>query len=168
MVGSSPPTVVDEAAEVIALLPARRLGSLLWTRRKEAHVEALPAARAAGIEITALEDIESGRTPPDATVLAALLKCYGVTPAEFVPPRAQLVTTTSDAASDEVLRGFVEAVRKWRKAGRKDKLNFREHDLFALGKVLGTDPDEIERRLIAITGCSPGEARQLRKWFLAA
>jgi transcriptional regulator with XRE-family HTH domain len=168
MVGSSPPTVVDEAAEVIALLPARRLGSLLWTRRKEAHVEALPAARAAGIEITALEDIESGRTPPDATVLAAMLKCYGVAPAEFVPPRAQLVTTTSDAASDEVLRGFVEAVRKWRKAGRKDKLNFRENDLLALGKVLGTDPDEIERRLIAITGCSPGEARQLRKWFLAA
>jgi transcriptional regulator with XRE-family HTH domain len=168
MVGSSPPTVVDEAAETLALLHPRRLGSLLWTRRKEAHIGALPAARAAGIEITALDDIESGRTPPDATVLTALLKCYGVTPAEFVPPRVPLVTTTSDAASDEILRGFVDAVRKWRKSGRKGKLNFRENDLLALGQALGTDPDEIERRLIAMTGCSPAEAGLLRKRFLAA
>src|SRR5450755_463023 len=168
MVGSSAPTVVDEAAERIALLPARRLGSMLWTRRKEAHVEALCAARAAGIEITALDDIESGRTRPAARVLAALLKCYGVTSAEFAPPRAQLVTTASDATTDEILRGYVDAVRKWRKSGRKAKLNFRANDLLALGKALGTDPDEIEQRLIAITGCSPAEARRLRKWLLAA
>jgi transcriptional regulator with XRE-family HTH domain len=141
---------------------------MLRTRRKAAHVEALPAARAAGIEITVLDDIESGRTRPAATVLAALLKCYGVTPAEFLPPRPRLVTTTSGATSDEVLRGYVDAVRKWRKSGRQGKLHFRENDLLALGKVLGTDPDEIERRLIAITGCSPVEARLLRKRFLAA
>jgi transcriptional regulator with XRE-family HTH domain len=168
MVESSPPTVVDEAAERLALLDARRLGSLLWTRRKEAHVEALEAARSAGIEVTTLDDIESGRTPPEATVLAALSRCYGVTPAELVPPRAPLVTTTSDATGDEVLRGYVGAVREWRRSGRKDKLNFRENDLRALGKALGTDPDEIERRLIAITGCSPVEARRLRKRFLTA
>jgi transcriptional regulator with XRE-family HTH domain len=168
MAGSSHPTVVDQAAEAIALLPAHRLGSLLSTRRKEAHVDALRAARAAEIETTALDDIESGRTPPEATVLAALLNCYGVTPAEFIPPRAPLVMTGSDATSDEVLRGYVDAVRKWRKSARKDKLHFRDHDILVLGKMLGTDPDEIERRLISITGCSAVEARRLRKWLLAA
>ncbi len=168
MVGSSPPTVVDEATARLALLPARRLGSLLSTRRKQAHVEALPAARAAGIELAALDDIESGRTSPEATVLAALLNCYGVTPADFLPPRAPLVTAASDGTSDEVLRGYVDAVRKWRASGRRERLNFRANDLLALGEALGTDPDEIERRLIAMTGCSPLEARLLRQWFLAA
>lgn len=168
MVRSSPPTVVDEAAEVIALLPAPRLGEMLRTCREGAHVKAVPAARAAGIETATLKDIESGRTPPNATVLAALLIRYGVTPAEFVPPRVPLVTTTSNATNDEILRGHVDAVRKWRKSGRKGKLNFRANDLMVLGQLLGTDPDEIERRLIAITGCTPGEARLLRKWFLAA
>lgn len=168
MIGSSPPTAVDEAAEVIRLLPARRLGSLLWSRRQRAHVDALSAARAAGIEIIALDDIESGRTQPEAAVLAALLTLYGVTPPEFVPARVQLVPTTSDATSDVVLRSYVDAVRQWRKSGRTGKLSFRTNDLLALGKALGTDPDEIERRLIAIAGCTPPEARQLRKRFLAA
>ncbi len=168
MVESSPPTVADQAAERIALLPARRLGSMLSTRRKEAQIEPLSAARAAGIELTALDDIESGRMRPEATVLSALLKCYGVTPAEFVPPRAQLVTTTSGATSDEVLRGYVAAVRRWRKSARKDRLDFRADDVLVLANALGTDPREIERRLIAITGCSAVEARLLRKRLLAA
>lgn len=168
MVRSSPPTAVDEAAAVIALLPAHRLGSMLLMQRKDARVTAKDAARVTGIETSTLEDIESGRTPPDATVLAALLHCYHVTAAEFVPPRTPLETTTSKATSEEVLRGYVDAVRSWRNSGRKDRLNFRANDLLALSQTLGTDPDEIERRLTALTGCSPAEARLLRKWFLAA
>lgn len=152
----------------MALLPARRLGSLLWNCRKGATVEAPRAAHAAGIETTALDDIESGRTPPEAAILAALLRCYGVTSAQFVPVRVPLAATRSDATSDEVVRDYLDTVRKWRKSGRKNKLNFRENDVLALARVLGTDPEEIERRLIAIIGCSGVEARRLRKRFLEA
>lgn len=164
----SPRTRVDEASEAIALLPPNRLGALLKAARKASHVAALPAARAAGISIATLDEIESGRTTPTASMLAAMLDRYDVAPGEFVPPRVPLPITESDATSDETLRGFVKAVRKWRKAGRKDTLKFRAGDVLALSEVLGTDPGEIERRLIAITGCSPFEARLLRKWFLAA
>jgi transcriptional regulator with XRE-family HTH domain len=166
MAGSEPPSGVIEASEAIALLPALRLGWLLRARRQEAHVEAEHAARAAGIEISALDEIESGRLAPEATVLAALLECYGVSPGEFVPRR--LLLASPDAAGGEALRGYVAAVRKWRKAGRKEKLDFRESDVLLLSEVLGTDPGEIERRLVAITGCSRVEARLLRKWLLAA
>jgi hypothetical protein len=167
MAGSSSLPAADSAAAAIDLLSAHRLGSLLRARRAAAHAAAPIAAWAAGIETNTLADIEAGRMPPTAAVLVDLLKCYGVAPAEFVPPRAPLVTTGFDASGDETLRGHVDAVRKWRKAGRKEKLNFRTDDIVALSETLGTDPDAIERRLIAI-GCSPAEARLLRKWFLAA
>ena len=166
--GSSILTDVDRAAKAIAVLPAHRLGSLLLARREQARVGPFCAARAAGIGIVALDDIESGRAAPAATVLLALLERYGVRPAEFVRRRGPLVTARSDATSDEVLRSFIEAARQWRRSGRADKLNFRDSDIVALGKVLGTDPQQIEQRLIGLAGCSPGESRLLRKWFLAA
>jgi transcriptional regulator with XRE-family HTH domain len=166
--GSSTPTDADHAAEAIAVLPAHRLGSLLLARREQAHVDSLSAARAAGIGIAALDVIESGRAAPATTVVLALLERYGVSPAEFVPPRTPVVTARSDATSDEILRSHIDAVRQWRRSGRADKLNFRDSDMRALGKALGTDPDEIEQRLIALTGCSPREARLLRKWLLKA
>jgi transcriptional regulator with XRE-family HTH domain len=168
MAGSSSTTAIDHVAAALELLPAHRLGLLLRTRRTEARVTAAVAARAAGIETTGLDGIESGHTPPYATVLAALLSCYGVAPAEFVPPRVPLVRTMAGASADEVLRGYVDAVRTWRRSGRRDELKFRASDCLVLGDVLGTDPDEIEPRLIALTGCSPSEARLLRKWLLAA
>lgn len=168
MSGSSAPNRAHEASKAIALLPARRLGMLLRSRREEAYIPALPAARSAGIDIRTLDEIESGRTTAEASVLAALLECYGVPPGEFMPKRVPLVVANSDATSGEILRRYVDAVRTWRNAGRKEKPNFRGSDVLALSEVLGTDPDEIERRLVAIAGCSPYEARLLRKWFVAA
>jgi beta-glucanase (GH16 family)/transcriptional regulator with XRE-family HTH domain len=161
-------TAEDEAACAIGLLAPARLGVLLRGRRRQAHVKVLVAAQAAGLEKTAFQEIEAGRSAPDVSVLAALLKCYRVPVGEFVPPRRPLVVPDPDATSDEILRSFVVAVRKWRDAGRREKLDFRLDDVSTLSMLLGTDPDAIERRLIALTGCSRAEARILRKWFLAA
>jgi beta-glucanase (GH16 family)/transcriptional regulator with XRE-family HTH domain len=161
-------TAEEEAAHAIGLLPRARLGVLLHGRRKHANVKLSVAARTAGIEKTALREIESGSSVPDVSVLASLLECYGVPLGEFVPPRRPLVLPNPDATSAEILSSYVDAVRKWREAGRKQRLNFRADDLRTLSTLLGTDPDEIERRLIALTGCSRAEARVLRKWFLAA
>lgn len=164
----SPRAVADHATQTTAGVPARRLGSLLRSHRKAAHIAARRAARAAAIKPAALNDIEYGRTRPDGAVLAALLSCYGITLAEFLPPRAPIVVTSSAATSDEVLRDHIAAVRRWRNSARKEQPSFRHHDILALGKALGTDPDEIDRRLIALTGCSPAEAKALRKWLRAA
>jgi beta-glucanase (GH16 family)/transcriptional regulator with XRE-family HTH domain len=161
-------TVEDEAAHAIDLLSPARLAVLLRGRRKHANVRVPMAAQAAGIEKTALQEIEAGSSVPDVAVLAALLKCYRVPLGEFVPSRRPLVVSNPDATSDEILRTYVDALRKWREAGRKQKLDLRRDDIRTLSTLLGTDPDEIERRLIALTGCSREEARVLRKWFLAA
>lgn len=165
---SSPVTHEDEASAAIALLPPARLAVLLCARRAEARVGVKAAARAAGIKIGALKDIEAGRTPVKVGVLAALLTLYRVPLGEFVPPRRPRVLTKPDGTPEEILRGYVDLVRQWRNADRPEKLNFRSGDVVTLAKLLGTDPDEIERRLIAMTGCSRAEARLLRKWLVAA
>ena len=152
----------------LGVLPPARLGSLLGARRKESNFRKKVAAEIAGIEVSVLDEIESGQRRPDANVLAALLKLYGVAPSAFLPRRKPLVVTQSGQTRDELLRGFVDQVRKWRGAGGKEKLNFRQQDVVVLSRLLGSDPDEIERRLMALTGCSRAEARRLRKWLLAA
>jgi beta-glucanase (GH16 family)/transcriptional regulator with XRE-family HTH domain len=161
-------SVEDDAVAALLVLPPARLGSLLSARRKEVHFRKKAAAEVAAIEVSVLDEIESGQRLPDANVLAALLKRYGVAPSEFLPRRKPLALTHSGQTSDEVLREFVDQIRKWRQAGGKKKLNFRQQDVVVLSELLGSDPDEIERRLIALTGCSRAEARQLRKWLLAA
>lgn len=63
---------------------------------------------------------------------------------------------------DEVLRGYLELVRTWR--GRSTStMRFRHDDLVVLVGILGTDAKDIERRLIAITGCTRSTAKRFRR-----
>lgn len=80
------------------------------------------------------------------------------------PLDSSLVTGSSD---DEVLRGYVALVRTWR-GGCTTALRFRQDDLVVLVGILGTDPEDIERRLIAITGCTRSKARHLRRLLLVS
>jgi LPXTG-site transpeptidase (sortase) family protein len=75
---------------------------------------------------------------------------------------AVLASGGSDAA---LLRGYVELVRTWRGAGPHD-LRFRQDDIVVLVGILGSDAVEIERRLIALTGCTKQTARRLRRLLL--
>jgi LPXTG-site transpeptidase (sortase) family protein len=75
---------------------------------------------------------------------------------------AVLASGGSDAA---LLGGYVELVRTWRGAGPHD-LRFRQDDIVVLVGILGTDAAEIERRLIALTGCTKQTARRLRRLLL--
>jgi beta-glucanase (GH16 family)/transcriptional regulator with XRE-family HTH domain len=158
----------DDALAALRVLPPARLGSLLRARRKEARLRKKSAAELGPIDVSVLDEIESGHRLPDAAVLAALLKGYGVAPSECLPRRESLMVTQSAQTSTEVLRDFVKQVREWRRVGGKEKLDLRQQDVLTLSELLGSDPDEIERRLIAFTGCSPAEARRLRKWLIAA
>jgi beta-glucanase (GH16 family)/transcriptional regulator with XRE-family HTH domain len=161
-------TAEDGALAALLVLPPARLGSLLRTRRKEARLRKKSAAALAEVEVSVLNEIESGHRLPDAGVLAALLKGYGVAPSECLPRRESLAVTRGNQTSTEVLRDFVDQVREWRRVGGKEKLDLRQQDVVTLSELLGSDPDEIERRLIALTGCSRAEARRLRKWLIGA
>ena len=70
-------------------------------------------------------------------------------------------------SEDEVLRRFVASVRRWR--GRDVRASqFRDDDLLVLAGSLGTDPAEIERRLMEWTGCDRATAKRLRRLLLVS
>src|SRR5664280_1508439 len=66
----------------------------------------------------------------------------------------------------EVLEHYLAAIRTWRNSGGR-QLQFRQDDLTVLVAILGTDPDEIVRRLVELTGCSRKTAKRFRRMFLS-
>jgi LPXTG-site transpeptidase (sortase) family protein len=72
------------------------------------------------------------------------------------------------ATDDEVLRSYLDLVRTWRGAGRRDAIRLRRADVAVLVSILGTDDAEIERRLVRATACTPKAARHGRLLLLAS
>lgn len=75
-----------------------------------------------------------------------------------------LVGTTDE----EVLRCYLTLVQTWRGGGEVSAMRLRQADLAVLVAILGTDRDEIERRLVAVTDCSPAAASLGRRLLMAS
>src|SRR5664280_1076706 len=114
------------------------------------------------------------RRPPRSTLSSSSAasdvykrQVYGCSLDDLVPLRVQLVSADLSGQSDkEVLEHYLAAVRTWRNSGGR-QLQFRQDDLAVLVAILGTDPDEIERRLVELTGCSRKTAKRFRRMFLS-
>ena len=119
------------------------------------------------MSIGELEEIEGGARSPSPSTIAGLLTLYGCTVDEFLPRRRPLDPELLAGLPDrQVLQHFVELVREWRGVSSRKRVLFRADDLRALVGILGTDATEIERRLIAITGCSTSTAKRFRRLLL--
>src|SRR5450759_3626216 len=107
------------------------------------------------------------RRCPDAAAVIAIMDVYGCSLDDLVPLRVQLVPADLSGRSDkEVLEHYLAAIRAWRNFGGR-QLRFRQDDLAVLVAILGTDPDEIVRRLVELTGCSRKTAKRFRRMFLS-
>ena len=155
---------LDEVELRIAAIPDKRLGQALSWQRHKAGAD--PAA-VPGMDEGVLDDFESGRRRPDAAAVIAIMDVYGCSLDDLVPLRVQLVPADLSGRSDkEVLEHALAAIRAWRNfSGRQ--LRFRQDDLAVLVAILGTDPDEIVRRLVELTGCGRKTAKRFRRMFLS-
>src|SRR5664280_2923741 len=153
---------LDEVELRIAAIPDKRLGQALsWQRLKGADPAVVPS-----FDEGVLDDFESGRRRPDAAAVIAILDVYGCSLDDLVPLRVPLVPADLSGRSDkEVLEHYLAAIRTWRNFGGR-QLRFRQDDLAVLVAILGTDPDEIVRRLVELTGCSRKTAKRFRRMFL--
>jgi len=75
----------------VALVPPRRLGSLLRQARVAGSVELEELVSRGEFGLIDLEDIEHGRRSIDDATLARLLTLYGIEDAGLLPDRARLV-----------------------------------------------------------------------------
>lgn len=154
---------VRQIEEVVGPVGAQRLGAVLRERRLHCGLEASDAA-AAGLSARALLAIEAGRRRPEPAIILRLLDRYGCGIEELLPPRRVLDPAGFEGLSSlQVLQRYVEQVRRWRAGGNVRGQRFRAADLEILVGILGTDVDDIERRLIALTGCSRGTAKAFRR-----
>ncbi|RMH74918.1 MAG: hypothetical protein D6683_12115 [Actinomyces sp.] len=174
------------------LVPPRRLGRALRTRRENAGASlAAIAARSGRLGVGDLADIEAGRRTVDDELATHLLEIYGVTGADLLPSRTRLVidldegliriydatapvppagvgpvATLSDP--DETLARYLALVWRLRGVEPGTEIALRSLDVQVLADALAASPAEIERRLHALAGTdrSLRTSRRLRRRLL--
>ncbi len=72
------------------------------------------------------------------------------------------------STDEEVLRCFLDLVRRWRGVRPRTAMRLRQADVAVLVSILGTERAEIERRLVAATACTIRTARRCRRLLLAS
>jgi len=163
------PTPAELVGSRLEGVPALRIGHALRGRRTAERISQADAAAAGGISVAELEEIETGARLASPSTIAGLLARLGCTVDQFLPRRCPLDPALLAGLPDRhVLQHYIGLVRKWRGVSSRKELRFRPDDLRVLVGILGTDADEIERRLVAITGCTGSTARRFRRLLLVS
>ncbi|HEX5613696.1 MAG TPA: helix-turn-helix transcriptional regulator [Acidimicrobiia bacterium] len=154
-------------------LAPERMGVLLREARQSVGLSRRRAAKRTGVEIGDLRAYERGdRAVPDDD-LARLRSLYGDALDDLVAPRAPVsvdshrlvmggLETTLDADNrDALLSAYAHLVLRLRGVGPGEPLPLRADDLAVLAVALGSDPDDVARRVSEVVGCTRAEAAAL-------
>jgi len=148
--------------EQVALVPPRRLGSLLRQSRLAAGSDLHDLAVRGEFGVVDLDDIEHGRRPVDDATLATLLSLYGIEDAGLLPARSRLiidldagriavdqvdVTVDGTDTADKVLARYLALVYRLRELPLGTPLSLRDVDLDVLSTALSIDASDVESRL---------------------
>lgn len=154
-------------------LAPERMGSLLREARQSVGLSRRRAAKRTGVDLGELRAYERGdRAVPDDT-LARLRSLYGDALDDLVAPRAVvsveshrlviggLETTLDPDNRDALLSAYAHLVLRLRGVGPGEPLPLRADDLTVLAVALGSDPDDVARRVSEVVGCTRAEAAAL-------
>ena len=163
-------------SEPISQVLADQTARVAWhlsRARTAAGLTLEEVARRSGLPAAVLGDLESGGRAVSPDELEALARAYGTDAAGLVPPR-QPVGVDHDAKTlqaDDHVAAFGEAsdplsvylsmIYAVRGVERGSRIQLRDDDVDVLSGLVGEDPEEVERRLIELMGCSREEARSL-------
>ena len=146
----------------------------LQDARERAGLTLDAAARATGLVRSYLAALESGRRRPLPREVDRLGAAYGTDLSDLLPARRPVevedgrITVDGrsrrlrDAADDrEVYAAYLFLLYAVRGAAPGDRIPLRSSDVELLMEVVGDDEVTIERRLVALMGCSQEEATRL-------
>lgn len=146
----------------VALVPPRRLGSLLRQARIAGSVELEDLASRGDFGLIDLEDIEQGRRSIDDATLALLLTLYGIEDAGLLPDRARLVIDLDagriavdqadimvgdETDADAVLTRYLALVYRLRDLPVGTPVPLRDVDLDILSTALKIESADVGLRL---------------------
>ncbi len=149
-------------SDQVALVPPRRLGSLLRQARIAAGSELDEFATRGDFGVVDLDDIEHGRRQIDDPTLAMLLSLYGIEDSGLLPERSRLVidldagriavdqddmSVDTSADADRVLARYLALVYRLRDLPLGTRLHLRDVDLDVLSTALSIDAIDVETRL---------------------
>lgn len=142
-------------------ISAARLGAWLQSTREAKGLSRRDVAARSGVAAWRLRAWESGVGRPDPGRLEALLAALGSTLDDLYPPR---VPFAFDALEDGSTGGSLsQVVARMRQSAPGGLPTLRRADLEALAERIGSDPTDIELRIVALTRCSPFEAEAIRR-----
>ena len=163
---------------MLDVVPPDRLGGLLAEARARNDESVADVASRSPYTAEELEALEAGDAGLAERSTEALLRAYGVTLDELVPPRRQVLVDLEqgellvaersaqlgdDAAADDVLSAYVALVYALRDCEPGESLPLRGHDLAVLARVLGLSDTEVRARLQALMLAPTPEVEHLTR-----
>lgn len=148
----------------VGRISAERLGAWLHAARKARALSLRDVAGRCGVAAWRLRAWESGLGRPDRARLDALLGALGATLDDLCPPRVPFAFESLEDGS--TAGSLSQVVARMRQAPPGGLPTLRQADLQALAERVGSDPTDIELRIVALTRCSPFEAEAIRRRLL--
>ena len=142
-------------------------GAALQTVRAGAGLSSRKLARASGLAIKRVSQLESGDGLPTDRELGVLAQACGVSVFDLLPPGYTLRVLLHDGtagpqelqgqvALDALLREYVAMVVELRAGRAVTPPTLRHEDLVELATALGDTPESIEARLVNLLGADDG------------
>jgi transcriptional regulator with XRE-family HTH domain len=155
---------------VDADVSAARLGALLHAARRASGLRRKEVAARAEVRTRDLRAWERGEADVPDEALARLAGLYGSALEDLVGVRVPLRVTTDRVVAgadeqafdptdrDAAFRAYAHLVLRLRGAAPGRPVPLRADDLAVLAVAVGSDPDEVAERVMAVLGCSRDEA----------
>jgi hypothetical protein len=157
-----------------SLVPPRRLGALLFGRRRRAGRSLDDVAASSRFTAVELTELEAGDLRLDDGIVIEALAAYGVEPDDLVPPRVELVVDLDEGrivagprsrsvaapTADEVLAGYLSLVCTMRGAEPGTPVVLRHADVDVLSRALGLARTVVAGRLAELMAEPAGEVHR--------
>jgi transcriptional regulator with XRE-family HTH domain len=170
-----------EGPDDLARVPARRIGELLGTARRNAGMELDLVAARAGVGARRLRRWERGDDAPTADEIERIAHTLGTSASALVPERepvqytpeanvitvggrtAEITPAEDGDANELVLDTYLQLVAEVRGVSMDRPFALRHDDIEILAELLDLDDCDLDERLARKLGVGLGAARDVRR-----
>ena len=158
-------------------VPVARVGWLIAQARINAALSERELAKHTGVRKRVVRRWESARQVPNDREVSAVASACGLDLDELLPPRdviefdaaahymrvGSASVSMTEVHNEAVLATYVSLVREQRNLKLGEVFTFRQQDLDALCDALDLEDDDLENRLVRVTGLDAEQAAEIHR-----